>query len=72
MNKAKQNEAYEEVIDVRDFLELKKNDDGERIPWSEVDITGDEKIALEKGRENFKKGNFLTINDVRSKLKISK
>ncbi len=29
-------EAYEDAIDARDFLELKKNDDGERIPWSAV------------------------------------
>ena len=29
-------EAYEDAIDARDFMELKKNDDGVRIPWSVV------------------------------------
>jgi len=29
-------EDYEDAIDARDFLELKKNDAGERIPWSVV------------------------------------
>jgi hypothetical protein len=33
-------------------------------------LMDDEKTALLKGRENFKKGNFLTIKEVRDKLKM--
>ena len=29
-------EAYEDAIDAYDFMEWKKNDDGVRIPWSEI------------------------------------
>ncbi|MFA5830684.1 MAG: hypothetical protein WC878_02530 [Candidatus Paceibacterota bacterium] len=37
----------------------------------EYEMDDEEKSALSKGRENFKKGNVLTIEEVRGKLKMS-
>ena len=37
----------------------------------EYEMDDEEKLSLSKGRENFKKGNVLTIEEMRDTLKMS-